>query len=433
MIVPEPKPSPRGALGWLVLGCAIILMLGVIDSRRLPNGGFGAWTTFLLVGAPVAVLGAALVLGGGGWRRTPTAARITLLTFTALLGFATFSALTHTQLVHDRIGDLGTITAPTSYILLPLLSALVTCVLGWVLASGPPVAQLPRLISVTSWSLLGVVTIAVARMTLRGELGDRLNSTFAGASTIHLALLLGLAGFIGLARAGHARLPHLVGAAGTCIALLATGSRAGLLLAGVFLLFQVLTLPLGGRGALIRGAAVIALTVTALFLALLVPDLQERLTFVDEYRARNASTAMAAWLQSPVTILLGNGQGTLWPWTAYEHGLVPVVADWDLWTPWGPVLPSPHSTWLWAVAELGLLGFALLALTAVPPAVQGILRGDALARSLGMGLLLSLVAFTTDTHLVKVFPVALVWWITVFVVLRLVDSRDNGCMEMKAS
>lgn len=426
MIVSPSRPARARAVSWLAWGIVpALLLLGAVDSRRLPTGGFGAWSTFFLVGTPAALVGVVLVLVHGGWRRTSATSRLVLAAFTTLLAVGCTSALTHTQLVHDRISDLGTITAPPAHILVPLASALVACLLGWVFATIGDEATLPRIVSAACWSLLGVVGIALARMTLRGELGARLNSAFAGSSSLHVALLLGLAGFVGLARLGVARTAHLFGAAGMLGALLLTGSRAGLLLAGLLVVTQVLALPLGRRAVAIRIGTAAGLVALGLLAVLVVPDLANRLTLVDEYRIRNAATGVAAWTQSPLTVLVGNGQGTLWPWMAYEHGLVPVVADWDLWTPWGAVLPSPHSTWLWALGELGLVGVLLLAVAALPAVLVGLRSRDPLAHALACGLALTLLALATDTHLVKVFPVAVVWWFATFVVVRRAKSREN--------
>ena len=47
-----------------------------------------------------------------------------------------------------------------------------------------------------------------------------------------------------------------------------------------------------------------------------------------------------------------------------------------------------------------------------------------------MALLLSLVSFATDTHLVKNFPVALVWWFGAFVMLRVITEDDGTGAEI---
>ena len=317
MTEPSPRELPNHGVGWVGYGIIpTLVLLGVFDSRRLPTGGFGGWTTFFLAGLPTALVGAGFVIRAGGWSRTTRLARICAAAFLLLLAVAGVSGLVNTQYVHDRLTDLGTLVVPETHVVMPLLCALVACVLGWVFAHAPLESQLPNVVAALSWAILAVVVVALARMALRGELGGRLNSAFAGASSIHVALLLGFAGFIGLVRVGFARTPHLIGAAGTFLAMLLTGSRAGVLLAGLFVVVQLLS-PWAGRRR-IRIRLGLGLGALGVFTAavLLIPDLSNRLTLVDEYRARNAATAVQAWVQSPTTFLLGNGQGTLWPWMA---------------------------------------------------------------------------------------------------------------------
>ena len=50
--------------------------------------------------------------------------------------------------------------------------------------------------------------------------------------------------------------------------------------------------------------------------------------------------------------------------------------------------------------------------------------------AVAMALLLSLVSFATNTHLVKNFPVALVWWFGAFVMLRVITEDDGTGAEV---
>jgi len=171
--------------------------------------------------------------------------------------------------------------------------------------------------------------------------------------------------------------------------------------------------------------------VTVVGLAVLHPGFSRLLSLTDEYRARNTETGLAAVSQNLVTLLFGTGEATMWPWMAYESTLVHLEPDWDLWTPFGPVLPNPHSTYLWAFVELGGVGLVLL-LAALWPVLRGGLRRGLppLVAPLAMALLLSLVSFATDTHLVKNFPVALVWWFGAFVLVRVITEDDGAGAEI---
>lgn len=435
----EPLAATKTPLrpGVLVSWCLVptLLLLGLVDSRQMPNGQFGPWTIFLLASGLAAMLGVAIALIDGVWRRTSRAARLTLGAFTLLIVIGCASAFTHQQLAYDRLGNLGTVIVPHEYVLFPLLSALAACLLGWVFASGTGLPRLPQLVAAMGWSMLGIVVTALGRMALRGTLGQRLTSAFAGAASLHLALLLGLAGFLGLAITGYRPRLHLGGAAATLLAIVLTGSRTGVAMAALLVVAQVFRWRPQRYRTGLRIAAV-ALTIGGIIaVAKWLPDLNRLFSFTDQYRAQNYATGLKAWATDTATMLLGNGQGTVWPWAAYEQGLVPFHANWDLPTPWGPALPSPHSTWIWALVELGVVGLLALLVAIAPALWLGLRSGRSpLVQTLGLALALSLVAFATDTHLVKNFPVAVVWWFAAFVVLRLVGSSGqeaNSVSERK--
>lgn len=434
-MVPE-RDAPTN--GWRMLGTVVsfgvvplILLLGVVDSRRMPNGQFGPWTLFLIVGGVAVAAGVPLALMAGAWARTSRPGRWLVAAFAALIAWGIVSGLSHVQVAYERLGSRGSVVVPHVYVVVPMLSALIACLLGWAVAHAIERRLLPALLACVGWAVLAVVAVAMVRMAISGSWGQRLNTPMAGAASIHVALLLGAAGFLGLAAAGRARVLNATAACATLLGLFLTASRAGVASAGALLLVLLFRwrprrhavafrLALGG----IAVAAVVGL-------ALLHPEFSRLLSLTDEYRARNTETGLVAVSQDLVTLLFGTGEATMWPWMAYESGLVRLEPDWDLWTPFGPVLPNPHSTYLWAFVELGILGLVLL-LAALWPVLRGGLRRGlpSLVTPLAMALLLSLVSFATDTHLVKNFPVALVWWFGAFVMLRVITEDDGTGAEV---
>ena len=77
------------------------------------------------------------------------------------------------------------------------------------------------------------------------------------------------------------------------------------------------------------------------------------------------------------------------------------------------------------------MGLALLLASLWPVLRGGLRRGlPPLVAPLAMALLLSLVSFATDTHLVKNFPVALVWWFGAFVLVRVITEDDGAGAEI---
>ena len=405
----------------------LILLLGLVDSRRMPNGHFGPWTLFLIVGGVAVVVGVPLALRAGAWARTSRPGRWLVAAFALLIAWGIVSGLTHVQVAYERLGSRGSVVVPHAYVVVPMLSALIACLMGWAVAHAVERRLLPALLACVGWAVLAVVAVALVRMAVSGAWGQRLNTPLAGAASVHVALLLGAAGFLGLAAAGRARVVNAAAACATLLGLFLTASRAGVASAGVRLLVLLLRwrprrhavafrLALGG----VAVAAVVG------WLAVLHPEFSRLLSLTDEYRARNTATGLAAVSQNLATLLFGTGEATMWPWMAYESALVRLEPDWDLWTPFGPVLPNPHSTYLWAFVELGGVGLVLL-LAALWPVLRGGLRRGLppLVAPMAMALLLSLVSFATDTHLVKNFPVALVWWLGAFVMLRVITEDDG--------
>ena len=94
-MVPE-RDAPTS--GWRMLGvivsCGIvplILLFGMVDSRRMPNGQFGPWTLFLIVGGVAVAVGVPLALKAGAWARTSRPGRWLVAAFAALIGWGIVS------------------------------------------------------------------------------------------------------------------------------------------------------------------------------------------------------------------------------------------------------------------------------------------------------------------------------------------------------
>lgn len=409
----------------------LILLLGLVDSRRMPNGHFGPWTLFLIAGGVAVAVGVPLALKAGAWARTSRPGRWLVVAFAALIAWGIVSGLTHVQVAYERLGSRGSVIVPHAYVVVPMLSALIACLTGWVAAHAVERRLLPALLACVGWAVLAVVAVALVRMAVSGAWDQRLNTPLAGAASVHVALLLGAAGFLGLAAAGRARALNTAAASATLLGLFLTASRAGVASAGVLLLVLLFRWR-PRRHAVAFRLALGGIAVAAVAgVAVLHPEFSRLLSLTDEYRARNTATGLAAVSQNLVTLLFGTGEATMWPWMAYESALVRLEPDWDLWTPFGPVLPNPHSTYLWALVELGIVGLVLLAAALWPVLRGGLRRGlPPLVAPIAMALLLSLVSFATDTHLVKNFPVALVWWFGAFVMLRVITEDDGTGVEV---
>jgi len=137
-MVPErDAPTSR----WCMLGAVVsfgvvplILLLGLVDSRRMPNGHFGPWTLFLIVGGVAVVVGVPLALRAGAWARTSRPGRWLVAAFALLIAWGIVSGLTHVQVAYERLGSRGSVVVPHAYVVVPMLSALIACLMGWAVA-----------------------------------------------------------------------------------------------------------------------------------------------------------------------------------------------------------------------------------------------------------------------------------------------------------
>ena len=90
----------------------LILLLGLVDSRRMPNDHFGPWTFFLIVGGVAVAVGVPLALKAGAWARTSRPGRWLVVAFAALIAWGVISGLTHVQVAYERLGSRGSVIVP---------------------------------------------------------------------------------------------------------------------------------------------------------------------------------------------------------------------------------------------------------------------------------------------------------------------------------
>ena len=118
-MVPE-RDAPTN--GWRMLGTVVsfgvvplILLLGMVDSRRMPNGQFGSWMLFLIVGGVAVAAGVPLALKAGAWARTSRPGRWLVAAFAALIAWGIVSGLSHVQVSYERLGSRGSVVVPHIY------------------------------------------------------------------------------------------------------------------------------------------------------------------------------------------------------------------------------------------------------------------------------------------------------------------------------
>lgn len=192
-------------------------------------------------------------------------------------------------------------------------------------------------------------------------------------------------------------------------------SRVGFAMALALGVLGVLRRRLAGREVWVVTVACVVL-MAAVQLTIRGPS-----AFADDIRAQAAGHSLAAWADNPVSLLFGQGAGTVWPWMREElawrhHSLPPsYVRE----SPWGEVLYHSHSTFLAVLVERGWVGFVLLIcfvfvfVVCAHPCVRarGPLEMPALV------LLLSLPAMLFELYLLRSFPSAMLWWLTAWLVI----------------
>lgn len=406
-------------LGWLLMAWTACLTL--FDLRRTPSGRYGIPSIELLVTAALVLVTAPVL-----WRQRH---RITRLGSTMLVAFLVLglwsmasAALTPSPTVHD-------VLVPRRYRLVPALQGVLTALAAWGVACAIPAhRRRPAL----WWAALAMVACTPPAWwrVLNNSWTHRLSTAFGGAAVIHVALFLCAAVFVAAALDGHRRRTSWVLAVVSIALALASGSRAGLVDLALVSLVGVLWLV---PRHLLR-PAVLWLLGGALALAGVIsifPSTRRMLSFSDPLRVLNMQTALHAWTGSTHSLLLGVGSGRLWPWMAFEGGLVRIPYRGIGPTEFGTALTNPHSIFLATLVELGplalvpllvLLGSMAVALFRKPPRDRGVLV-------VHLVLVCCLPSFFLDYYLFKNHAVSFWWWLVVAVFLGLhqpAQRRSSG-------
>lgn len=406
-------------ISWLLVPLAAVMQFvwlrrpvsiaGVTMTLELPLFGFLA-----LIAAPWAV---ARIRVMNRWVQV-LAGVFTVLIVYAMVGIA-WRASPVVETSHLTV-------VPGSYLLVPLLTALLAMAAGLGLAMAADRRHLPVVLTWAAGALVVAGFVAWPRQ-VPVHRSLRLATALGGSASIHLVFLLAAAVGLGWYLRSRGTGRSVEGAAGPAwpglvlvvlgvTGVLATGSRGGLLALVAWVVLLAVQLLFGRNGRqrrlwpwLVTAGAGIGVAVVV---AVLFPSLGRLFSLGDPLREQNLFSALTWWTRDWQTIVAGAGSGQVWPWFAIDSGLVPAPGERMVPTPAGQVLLSPHSTLLAVVVELGLVG-ALLAGVMVFALCKLALRGreDAFAAPLALALLATLVAFLFDTYLFKEFGNAFWWWL----------------------
>lgn len=363
------------------------------------------------------------------WRALPRTGRLALGASTALFGWALVSSLVTPLPRLTR----PTTSVPRTYLVVPVVTALVTLLGSWGLVAVVPALRRRRMLwwasmVVLATTVLGGIRTGIARHSLR------LGTGMGGAATFHVVLLLVLGVLLSAAMRGERRAWSLAGALVSALGILATGSRAGLIGLALFVAGMAVALASRGRGRLVAGVVGALVVVLGVAMAA-VPTLRRLLKVGDVERQANYATALHAVTANPLRVLVGVGEGRMWPWYAFETGRLKV--PWKgviLSDTFGRNLTNPHSVPIGVLAELGLVGVALLAVlvgvlvvvlvrswrvaAAVPgDAPRAHVESGLATMVLPLAVVCSLAAFCFDYYLFKNYAVTFWWWVVVATLL----------------
>ncbi|GAA1397972.1 hypothetical protein GCM10009599_28070 [Luteococcus peritonei] len=312
------------------------------------------------------------------------------------------------------------------YLVVPVVTSFVTLFAAWGLAAMIGPAR-RRLVLWQAAMLIPLSSVLAGARTIVSTHSVRLGTGMGGAAIFHVALLLAGAVLLASALRGERRGWSALGAALCLVEIMLTASRSGLLSLLVFGGLLSLFLLLRGRG--LQVLAMVAAVVACAALAMVALPATRRLLQVhDTFRMANYETAWRTWSATGHNIWLGVGSGRMWPWYPFETGAIPVPWRGAIQTGFGRSLTNPHSLYLGVLAELGLVGLALL-LVVVATVVWQAVRGG--RRLLGLGkkadrqdfmaalselvvplaLVATLVAFAFDHYLLKNFAISFWWWL----------------------
>lgn len=312
---------------------------------------------------------------------------------------------------------------------IPALNGLLAAWVGFtVMAATPRLGRL-RLLWWISLALIPFTVLGWLRVSItQGYAQPRLWSQVGGAAVFPAVLVL--AGAIALASFLNQFRPKLSlwMLVAHLVLLLLTGSRGGLLMLGVLVVLLVIRLGRQhtGAGERLRSLppGVFVLGGLAVLAAIISSPILGRLDQRSAGRLMTWRVGIGAWDDSWTNILFGVGSGTIWPWFAYESGWQPQPWRSRVTGPFGYTLYHSHSIYLAVIAELGIIGLALLIAVVWPIAARWLKGGSNANVVVISAVCACLVGFNFDLFLFKNFPVSLMWWTAAFgALLSGIDRR----------
>lgn len=246
-----------------------------------------------------------------------------------------------------------------------------------------------------------------------------------GASNNAVGFILLLSGALLMAKVDRsARLVWLALGLTDVLLVVQSMSRAGWLLTTAFVVIMV------GRRLRARWVTAAIAALGALVVAVLQYGLRGGGVFTDSTRVGASATALVEWGRTPLTMIVGRGPGSVWPWmeeeVAWRSHELPSTYLRDV--VGGQVLYHAHSTLLALLVEHGIIGlviFVVLLWNLCRCAVV-IVRCRNSLDILAIGFLLSVPAMFVELYLLRSFPSAVLWWTAAWYLSRAMPADQKA-------
>lgn len=405
-----------------LFGCsapAVVLVASLFNGQQVMIDDPVGITAWLLGAAPALLVGLILLPWAAGRRPLVDGSRWVIAATVAMFAWCAIRTIGVPRCLLTRAGEPFEKCLPEWVAWVPLLQAVTTAGLAWLLVAAVPPRLLNRwLVALASAVAVGT-TVALVRALIHPRGFNRLGSGLGGPAVLSVALVLAAALLVAAARVTRRRRwPLLLGAVWLAVLVVLTFSRAGVAVAVIVAVCVALVggLRPNGRGLLLAGGAVAAAVVVV---AGAFPELVGRLlTLGDPDRAATTRIALGFWAEDWGRILGGAGTARVWPWFAVDADLLWASENglYGMAGMSGEILGHAHSTFLTVLVEHGVIGTLLLAavLAAICwAAVRS--RGDEPWRWGLVAAVAVVPAFFFDTYLFRNPGVTFVWWLVIFV------------------
>lgn len=240
---------------------------------------------------------------------------------------------------------------------------------------------------------------------------ERLKGPLGNAATIHVIILLIISVFLSnLINRYGSKFNNMFFLFISIFLLIMTGSRAGLVglvILSILIFFRKLSF---------KNLFYLVVLIFIGFIFFKNFFLIDRInSFEDITRTQNLNTGLLIFSDSWKNIFFGSGYGTVWQWYIYDTSDNPMNAYGNMiLREGGYLLYHPHSVFLWALVELGLVGFFIVSLIFYPLFKSFFtMKNDYLVVIL-IGVLSTIPTFLFDYYLFKNWMVSVLWWLFYF-------------------